>query len=206
MCRQDDIFCPITEKVNMINKATNAILTIHHFEDEPETELCIIEGLIDYFIENHPDWYKHGSRESFASEDELEYSNSFKLTLPQAGTEMTIRHWICRTKDRFRAKCKPAPGDVILLDAMKEQRDRTFTPDGLELYPEYEGMDGVTIYLVTGYEGRTNEWLRVNPSRLPDPVITRMAGHMIGKPMNMSSLYRKLLDALNITHYGQKKT
>lgn len=175
-------------------------ITIYHFEDEREAMRWLPKNLRNHYMLKHPDWVSPNSYKD-VSEDENERVVRFELYPSQE--QFIIEYRVYRSRELFQEKCKPNPGDILLLDVMKHQANGEFTPDGLDLFQEFLRHEGVTLLLVTGYEARVKEWFDNNGKRVLPHAQMSLSDYVIAKPMDIGAFLTKLASKLGVEKYAK---
>lgn len=160
------------------------LLTIYHYEDEPETMKWLPGCLLNRYWSDHPDW----TAEDVAyteSDDEAEVM--FQLNPPSG--PVTIRYLVFADKDEFIADFKPTSRDIVLLDVMAMSLDGEMKPYGPELYERARSAVGTDrIYFLTGYPGQIPEEIRK----------TCPPEHIVVKPPDAAMLCEELMRTLGV--------
>jgi hypothetical protein len=160
------------------------IVTIFHFDDEPETVDWIPEALLNYYWLKHPSWVDENTLTS-----ESQDTHTFvSYLLKPSEQPVRIRYCIYRTAQAFKeAFIKPGQLDLVLLDLITENPDGALEPVGVEFYRL--AVDRVTAQRVYVHTAYPRYFETTTAIYLP-------AGHLIAKPANATATVHELVRQL----------
>jgi hypothetical protein len=160
------------------------IVTIHHFDDEPDTVDWIPDSLFNYYRLTHPSWTALSNFKSPEDEAAEQVSWSFSLSSPQP---VIVKYHIYRRPKVFNENFRPESEDIAFLDVITEMDDGTLEPTGLDFYElACKKLSPERVYILSGFPGTIREKLH----RLP-------IDHLIIKPPDASDIISILVERLS---------
>ena len=164
----------------------DVVITIHHFEDEPESVRWILGTLLNTLWLKHPDG-DFGDGAIHVSPDRKEHSFVFRRA--QDSSSIQVRHLSYERLEVFQQQFpeEVKPHDLVLLDLM------SISPEG---HPVVHGVDSYMVAVKRILQNRIL-FLTSYASDIPDDIREHLEPKQIWhKPVNLTAFFETLIGFL----------